>query len=125
MPTPVAIDLSGRWVGNINVLNMSAQIAWTLTQTNGSVTGPALLGLSNGTVLLNGFVTGTLSGSTFTYTISVSPGGVPTQPNCSGQIGGTMTATIGVTSTLDGTSAVTSSNCAPALPGGHLTLTRQ
>jgi hypothetical protein len=126
MPTPPAIDLSGRWTGSVTVLNMSAQMTWTLTQASGSVTGPVLLGLSNGTVLLNGFLTGTLSGSSLTSTISVSPGGIPTQPNCSGQIAGTMTASIGVTSTLSGSLAVTSSNCTTQpLPSGTVTLTRQ
>jgi hypothetical protein len=100
-------------------------MTWTLTQADATnVTGPVTVGLTSGTVLMNGFLTGTLSGSSLTYTISVGPGGIPTQPTCVGQVGGTMAATIGVTSTLAGTSAVTGSNCTPPFPGGTITLTR-
>ena len=120
-----AINLTGTWVGDVTVLNTSTRMTWTLTQSDKSVTGPVLLGLPTGQVLLNGFLTGTLSGSTLTYTISVGPGGIPLNPTCVGQIGGTMNATIAVTSTLSGTSSIVGSNCTPPFPGGTLTLTRQ
>src|SRR5262245_51041049 len=125
VPSP-SINLTGTWVGTITVLQTPAQMTWTLTQSDATtVTGPVLLRLSSGTVLLNGFLTGALAGSTLTYTIAVGPGGIPTQPTCAGQVAGTMTANIGTVSTLTGTSAVTGSNCTPPLPGGTLTLTRQ
>jgi hypothetical protein len=124
-PSPPAIDLDGVWAGNVTVLGMTARMTWTLTQTNTNVTGPALLGLSNGAVLLNGSLTGSLSASTLTFTIAVGPGGIPSQPSCTGQIGGTMTATTGAPSTLAGTPAVISSSCSPPFPAGAVTLTRQ
>ena len=125
-PAPPPINLAGVWVGAVTVAATTARMTWTLAQSDSSVTGPVLLGVSDGTVLLNGSLNGTLAGSTLTYTISVTPGGIPAQPNCSGQIGGTMTATIGVTSTLTGSSAITSSTCSPApFTAGNLTLTRQ
>jgi hypothetical protein len=124
-PTPPPIDLTGTWIGQVTVLGMTARMTWTLAQNGISVTGPATIGLSSGTVLLNGFLTGTLAGSTLTYVISIGPGGIPAQPACTGQIGGTMNATMGVPSTLAGTTAVTSSSCSPPLPGGNITLTRQ
>jgi hypothetical protein len=111
---------------DLTVLQTPARMTWTLTQSDATtVTGPITLGLSSGTVLLNGFLTGALAGSQLTYTIAVGPGGIPTQPTCLGQIGGTMTATIGVTSTLSGTSSIVGSNCSPPFPGGTITLTRQ
>src|ERR1044072_7179192 len=76
--------LTGTWTGDVTVLGTNTRMVWTLTQSGTAVTGPVLLGLPSGTVLLNGFLTGTLSGSTLTYTISVGPGGVPTQPTCVG-----------------------------------------
>jgi hypothetical protein len=125
-PTPSAINVTGTWVGSLTVLQMPVQMTWTLSQTDATtVNGPVLIGVSSGTVLLNGFLTGTLSGSTLTYTISVGPGGIPAQPTCAGQIGGTMTVTVSAVSTLTGTSAVMSSNCAPPFPGGTITLTKQ
>lgn len=124
-PTNSTLNLTGTWVGNVTVLGTTTRMTWTLAQTNANVTGPVLLALPTGTVLLNGFLTGTLSGSALTYTISVGPGGIPAQPTCSGQIGGVMTATTGSTSTMTGTSTVTSSNCTPPFPGGTITLTRQ
>jgi len=124
-PTPTPITLTGTWIGSVTVLGTTAQMRWTLTQNGASVTGPATLGLSTGTVLLNGFLTGTLTGTTLTYTISIGPGGVPAQPACTGQIGGTMTAAIGATSTLAGSANVTSSMCTAPFPGGNITLTRQ
>jgi hypothetical protein len=124
-PTP-SIDLTGRWIGDLTVLQMPVRMTWTLSHTNTTtVNGPVLLSLSSGTVVMNGFLTGTLSGSTLTYTITVGAGGIPAQPACAGQVGGTMLATIGAVSTLTGTSAVTGSNCTPPFPGGTPSLTRQ
>jgi len=123
-PTPTVIDLTGVWSGSVVVLDTTAKMTWSLTETNGSVTGLVILGLPSGTVLLNGTLTGVMSGTTLTYTVAVGPGGVPAQPTCVGQLGGTMTATIGAPSTLAGSSAVTSSSCTQPFPGGNLTLSR-
>jgi hypothetical protein len=123
--TPQSTDLSGTWSGGLTVGAETARMTWTLTQSNGGVTGPVLVALSTGVVLLNGALTGTLAGSVLTYTITVSAGGIPTQPQCVGQLGGTMTAAIGATSTLTGSYAVRSSTCTTGFNGGNLTLTRQ
>lgn len=126
-PTPpsAAIDLTGRWSGDVSVLGMTARMTWTLTQSNGTVTGPVILGPASGTVLLNGTLTGALTGSTLTYTIAVAPGNIPSQPSCAGQIAGTMTVSIGPPSSMTGPSAVTGSNCTPPFPGGTITLNKQ
>lgn len=100
-------------------------MTWTLSQTNAAVTGPALLSLTSGIVLMNGFLTGTMSGTTLTYTISVGPGGIPLQPTCTGQLGGTMAVSFGTVSTMTGTPTVTSSTCPVPIPVGAITLTRQ
>jgi len=122
--TPQPLDLSGTWRGDITVSGASARMTWTLTQSSGSVSGPVLVALPDGIVLLNGSLTGTIAGSTLTYTIAVAAGGIPAQPQCTGQLGGTMTATIGLPSALAGTYAVRSSTCATGFAGGNLTLTR-
>ena len=99
-------------------------MTWTLTQTGASATGPVLVGLTSGTVLFNGFLTGTLSGSSLAYTITVSPGGVPNQPACTGQLGGAMTVTMGNASKMAGPMSVIGSNCAIQMPGNSFTLTK-
>ena len=122
-PTDQATNLTGTWRGNIAVSNITAIMTWTLTQTGSAVTGPVVIGLPNGAVLMNGNVAGTLSGSTLPFTLTVPPGGIPTQPGCSGQI----TGTNGVTgsSTMNGTYTVASSTCTTGLTNGTFTLTRQ
>ena len=124
--SPPRIDVTGTWSGNLNVQTAQAQMTWTLKQeADNSVAGPVLVLLPNGIVLMNGFLTGKLTGSSLPYTISVGPGGIPALPACVGQLGGTMTATMATTSTLSGNFAVTSSTCASPFSNGTLTLTKR
>src|SRR5262249_56742784 len=83
------VNLTGTWSGNLVLQGTTTRMTWTLTQTGTTVTGPALVALPNGVVLFNGAVSGTVSGTTFTYTIAVTPGGIPSMPACSGQLAGT------------------------------------
>jgi len=125
-PAPVPIDVTGTWNGAITVQDVQARMTWTLTQaTGGAVTGPVLIRLSTDEVLLNGFLTGTLTGSTLGYTISIGPGGIPSRPTCTGQLMGSMTVTVGPASTLVGPLGVSSSSCTPPFSGTTITLTRQ
>jgi hypothetical protein len=124
-PSPPPLNLTGTWQGDFAVQTVTAQMVWTLTQSGTAVTGPVLVRLPNGIVLLNGFLTGTLTGSTLTYTISVGPGSIPTQPTCVGQLGGTMIAASGATPTLTGGYALTSATCTPPFgASGNIALTR-
>src|SRR5262245_22706673 len=98
--TPVApepLSVTGTWAGAVTISGTATRMTWSLTQSaTAAVTGPVLVALPSGTVLLNGFLTGTLSGTTLTYAISVGPGGVPTQPACTGQVTGTMAVSPGM-----------------------------
>jgi hypothetical protein len=123
-PTPPA-TLTGTWAGDFPVQGQSARMTWTLTQTNASVTGPALIGLPNGVVLANGVVTGTFADPTLTFIITIGPGAVPAQPTCSGQLAGTATASFAAVSTLTGSYTATSSSCATPFSSGTFTLTQQ
>ena len=122
---PTALDVTGRWATDITIQTVPTRMTWTLTQNATSVTGPVLVGLANGIVLLNGSLTGTLTGSSLTYTIAVAQGGIPSQPTCTGQLGGTMTVTSGTVSTMVGPMTLISSNCTLQLPSANLTLTKQ
>ena len=100
-------------------------MTWVLTEDATRVNGEALVLLPSGTVLLNGVLSGTLAGTTLTYTITVAPGGIPTLPSCAGQFGGAATVVGTPASTLNGNFSVISSVCAPPVTGGTFTLTRQ
>src|SRR4051795_8109968 len=124
-PPSQTIDVTGTWRGNFPVQAVTSEMVWTLTQSGTSVSGPVLVRLPTGVVLLNGFLTGALSGSSLTYTISVAQQGIPSQPACAGQLGGTMIARTGTTSTLTGGYTVTSTTCTPPFAAtGDLLLTR-
>ena len=124
-PEAGGLNLTATWAGPIVVGDTEARMSWNLTQVNSVVTGPATVLLSNGIVLLNGFLTGTLTGQTLSYTIAVGNGGVPSRPTCAGQLTGNMTVTAGTTSTLIGPMGVSSSNCTPPFDTSTITLTRQ
>jgi hypothetical protein len=121
-PSNQQVNLTGTWRGTISVGNTPASMTWTLTDTAGSITGPVLIGLSTGTVVLNGSLTGTLTGTALAYIVSVPAGGVPSQPGCSGQIAGTSTLT--TATAMNGTYTVAASTCAIGLANGTFSLTR-
>jgi len=124
-PQAGGLNLTGTWNGPIVVDTSEARMSWNLTQVNDVVSGPVLVLLPNGIVLLNGFLNGTLAGMSLTYTISVGNGGVPTRPTCVGQLTGTMTVTVAPTASLSGPMGVSSSNCTPPFGTSTITLTRQ
>jgi len=122
MPSPPPVNLTGTWAGDLTVQGMPARMTWTLTQAGSTATGPVLVSLSSGVVLLNGALSGTLTGAVLTYSISVAAGGLPTQPTCTGQLGGSVTATSA--STLTGAFTVVSSSCPTPLADGAFTLAK-
>ena len=123
-PSAQTLNLSGNWAGDLPVQDSLARMTWTVTQNNNTVTGPVLIVLPTGVVLLNGALSGTLSGSTLNYTIDVTPGGIPSEPACSGRLGGLVTAAVGQ-ATLTGSYEVRSSSCTPQFSSGSFTLTKQ
>jgi hypothetical protein len=117
--------LAGRWSGDLLLGTTRTVMTWTLTQDTAQISGPALVLLPSGTVLLNGLLSGTLNGTTLDYTLAVAPGGIPTEPSCAGQFGGAVTVVGAPASALDGRFSLVSSVCAPPVTGGTFTLTRQ
>jgi hypothetical protein len=123
-PTPATLNVTGTWGGDVTFQDVTARMTWMLSQAGTNVSGPVLVALSSGTVLLNGMLMGTVSGSTLTYTISVGVGGIPSRPSCTGQLTGSMTVTIGAPSTMTGAPSVTPDTCAPPFSTKNVTLTR-
>jgi hypothetical protein len=108
---PDAINLTGRWRGDIIYAGSSATMQWTLTQNGSAVTGDVLLTLPSGTVLLNGKLTGTLTQTTMPITIAVPAGAIPARPACTGTIAATMYYNPFAVPTLNGLLSVTQSTC--------------
>ena len=100
-------------------------MSWVLAQGTDTVAGPVLILMPTGVVLVNGTLSGTVSGSTLTYTIDIAPGGIPSQTGCSGQLGGTATLGSGQTSTLSGSYVVRSTTCPIELSTDSFVLTKQ
>jgi hypothetical protein len=131
-PTPApALTVDGTWRTDITVTGQAAQMSWVLTQSGTTASGPVTVSLPNGIVLLNGTLTGTVSSATstaatLTYTIAVGAGGIPAQPACTGQFGGTMSATATVAPPkMTGDFTLKTSTCTSPLANGTLTLTKQ
>jgi hypothetical protein len=124
-PSSTVANIAGTWRGSLTVQGTAMQMTWALAQTNATVSGTAIVTLASGTVLLNGTLSGTVTGTTLTYSIAVGPGGVPSQPACTGQLGGTasLVGTSPVTA-LNGSYSVVSSSCPIPLTTGTLSLTR-
>jgi hypothetical protein len=120
-PAAAPLSLTGNWATTITFADISARMTWQLTQTGTNVSGPVLVSVPSGTVLLNGFLNGTLNGSSLDYTITVAPGGIPNQTGCGGQLKGTMTAT---QTTLAGSLGVASSNCTVPLATNTISMTK-
>jgi hypothetical protein len=125
-PTPTTLDVTGKWVGPVTFEDISGSMTWQLTQSGTNVSGPVTLGMPSGTILLNGFLTGTLNNATATsgsldYTITVAAGGIPTQPSCAGQLKGTMTASA---TSMNGPMGLTSTNCTVRITTNTVTLTK-
>ena len=118
-------NIAGTWVGSVFLLGQNTTMTWQLTQNDQSVSGPVTVAQSTGTVLLNGSLSGTVSGSTLTYVITVGAGAIPSLPNCSGQLSGTTTIYTAVPSTMTGNLTVVSSSCPGSFPDATFTLTKQ
>jgi hypothetical protein len=121
--SPSAINVAGTWNGNLATLLGTARVTWVLTQAGNAVTGTASVVDPTAGPLFNGPLSGSVSGSTLTYNVTIAAGGVPLVPGCSGRIDGTMAVN---GSSMSGAFTGTSS-CPSQLPltGGNLTMSKQ
>ena len=125
------MTVDGTWQTDVTVSGQTARMSWVLSQSGTTASGPVTVSLPSGIVLMNGMLTGTVSNAsataaTLAYTIAVGAGGIPSQPTCSGQFGGTMSATAASAPLkMTGDFTLKSSTCASPLSNGILTLTKQ
>ena len=118
----LAVTIAGTWVSPALDSNGN-MFTWTLTQTGSAVTGTiGFLPPLSGFVVSVASVTGTLGGSTFTWTMTVTLSADPARPECVGlpstfngtglvQAGGTTMAVTVLTGTAP---------CDKNAPGGQL-----
>jgi hypothetical protein len=131
--TTFAVSVAGTWSSGALDGNQN-QITWTLSQTGGNVTGTVgfVPAPPAGFAFSVQSVAGPIAGTTFTWTMTLTPSLDPSKPECVGQatiFAGTAQLTSGTTMSLTLTSATTP--CDSKQPGaqlkgiGSFTLTKQ
>lgn len=122
--SPPAFDLTGAWSGPASDDSGPTTMTWTLTQSGGSITG-SFLGVEPPPhrTQYRGTVSGSLSGSSLTYTINVPKGSIVGLPNCFVVIDGSAVASANaIVGTYTGD---TGKDCIGAFANGILSLAKQ
>jgi hypothetical protein len=119
--TPSTLNIAGVWAGDIVTILGNQRTTWTLSQSGTNVTGPVVVA-NAGIPVISGALTGTISGSTLTYSINIPAGGILISPTCTGHIDGTMN--LPNERQMSGKFTGTSTCNAP-ISGGDLTLSKQ
>ncbi len=121
-PSTPSVTLSGTFSGPASDSSGPGTMTWRLTQAGTAVSGTMTAMTPLGTVVFRGNISGTISGTTLTFTIIVPPGGVSAIPSCAINISGTAS---GITATtLAGTYSGTST-CSPPFNNGEFNLIKQ
>jgi hypothetical protein len=116
------VDLAGTWSGSASDSSGPGEMAWQLTQTGASFSGTLTMTDAASGYRGRGSVSGTVSGSTIRFSMSVPAGGFDDPwTGCSAEVTGEGTAT---SSSL--TAGYSGSNsCTGAITSGQLTLNKQ
>lgn len=122
---PVVISLNGTYAGPASDNTGPGTLTWVLTQSGSTITGSLTLVAvgSTSTVTGHGTVSGTLSGSTLTFTMSIPAGGFPF-PYSSCVATGSGTATNVTSTNIAGTYSGNNS-CTGSVSGGTFNLARR
>lgn len=121
-PTPVtsvAPTLGGTYSGDASDSSGPGAMTWNLGQTGTTVTGTVTATTAKSSVGFSGTLLGTFAGTTLTFTIAVSPGGVTLFRSCTMSIEGMAT---NVSATVIAGTYSGSSSCAPAFTNGRFSL---
>ena len=116
-------SLTGTWSGPANDSSGPGQMTWQVTRSGTSISGDDVHDRHTSTkVTGRGTVSGTVSGSSLQFTVSVLAGGFDSPySTCSASVSGNATiSSASVTGTYDG-----SSSCSGAIASGQLTLNKQ
>jgi hypothetical protein len=125
---PATVTVTGNWFGTASDSLRQAHLSLTLKQNGGDVTG-SVTGetVTSLPLYTSGTLTGTVSGSTFRFTIRIPLGSVTNSPTCSVALNGSttdLTATGLTANGMSGTYTGTDS-CFGDLIGGLFTFSKQ
>lgn len=122
-PGSGTLQLAGTWTGSGADSTRQMSMTWRLTQSDGNVTGTFSATTPVGAPIYTaGAVSGTLSGATLTFTITVPGGAVEGNPDCTATFTGTAddVREDSMAGTYQG-----SDSCGGTFTGGRFTLLRQ
>ena len=124
---PATVTVTGNWFGSASDSLRQGRLNLTLRQTGGDVTG-SVTGetVTSLPLYTSGTLTGTVSGSTFRFTVSIPLGSVANSPTCSVTLNGSttdITATGVAANGMSGTYTGTDS-CFGDLIGGRFTFAK-
>jgi len=123
--TPTApttsVNLTGTFAGNATDSSGSGRFTWQLTQFGSTVSGPISFTAPERGITGNGSITGTLFGTTLTFSITIPEGGAFPFSTCSVTSDGTATDVSNdrIPATYTGTNS-----CSGPFTDGTVTLTR-
>ncbi|HEY6212439.1 MAG TPA: hypothetical protein VIW45_09150 [Vicinamibacterales bacterium] len=124
--TPAAI--AGTWTGTATDSTGPGTVTWTITQNGSAFTGTVTLADSGTSAKGRGTVSGTINGSSISFTMTIPAGGFdPPFASCTANISGTALAIApsdGAPPTSIAATYSGSGSCSGAINGGQFTLTK-
>jgi hypothetical protein len=116
------VNLTGNWGGSVSDSSGPGQMSWQLTQTDTSFSGTMTMTDASTGVTGQGSVSGTVSGGSFHFSISVRAGGFSSPyASCTADASGDgQAASATITGTYSG-----SNSCSGAIASGQLTMQKQ
>ena len=115
------MNLAGTWSGSASDSSGPGQMKWQLTQADTSFSGTVTMTDASTGVTGGGSVSGTVSGSSINFSISVPAGGFDSPyASCTAELSGDGQITASITATFAG-----SNSCTGAITSGQLTLNKQ
>jgi hypothetical protein len=120
-PSISSVALNGVYSGRSSDTSGPGNMSWTVSQAGASVSGAVAAVTPKEAVAFTGALSGTLSGTTLSFTIAVSNSGISKFPNCSATLNGTAT---GVTNLAIAGSYIGTNSCTGSFTGGQFALTK-
>ena len=119
---PSPANISGAWSGSASDSSGPGTMTWQLTQSGSSFSGTLTMRDTTTSVTGRGSVSGTLSGSSLQFSLSVPAGGFDNPyATCTATVSGSGSASpTAITATYTG-----SSSCTGTIASGQLSLNRQ
>jgi type V secretory pathway adhesin AidA len=133
-PTGTLTSLSGTWIGTSADTSGQDKMTWTLTQNTNAMTGTMNISDTARSMIGNGSMQGTISGSTMTFHMTVPSGGFDgVMSSCTMGVDGqatmssdghTMTGTYSGSMSGMMSGGMMGQSCGGAMNNGQFTLTR-